>query len=49
MLSSREKDAMVAALDNHKFDPGSRIVNEGDPGELFFIIKEGTVSCTQGG
>ncbi len=49
MLTSREKDAMVSALDNHKFEPGTRIVNEGDPGELFFIIKEGTVSCSQGG
>jgi cGMP-dependent protein kinase len=45
MLTTREKDAMVGALDNHKFEPGTRIVNEGDPGELFFIIKEGTVSC----
>ena len=37
---------MVAALNSHKFIEGDRIVNEGDPGDLFYLIKEGTVSCT---
>ena len=40
---------MVAALNSHKFIEGDRIVNEGDPGDLFYLIKEGTVSCTQNG
>ena len=40
---------MVAALTNYSYDAGARIINEGDPGELFYIIKEGTVSCTVGG
>jgi len=40
---------MVAALDSHTYESGARIINEGDPGELFYIIKMGTVSCTAGG
>jgi cGMP-dependent protein kinase len=30
------------------FDMGQQIVTEGDTGELFYIIKEGVVSCSQG-
>lgn len=40
---------MVAAMTSHRFAEGERIVREGDPGDLFFLIKDGTVSCTQKG
>ena len=40
---------MVSALNSHRFIEGDRIVHEGDPGDLFYLIKEGTVSCTQKG
>lgn len=30
------------------FTAGEMIVSEGDPGDIFYIIKEGTVSCSQG-
>lgn len=33
---------MVAALDSHKFETGDWIIKEGDSGDLFYIIKEGT-------
>jgi CRP-like cAMP-binding protein len=35
---------MVYGLTSHKFSPGTKIVNEGDPGNLFYLIKEGFVS-----
>lgn len=31
------------------FRPGEIIVREGDPGDLMYIIKDGTVVCTQQG
>jgi cGMP-dependent protein kinase len=46
VLTNDQKDTMVAALTSHKFMDAARIVNEGDPGDLFYIIKDGTVSCT---
>lgn len=49
VLNPSEQDCMVQSLTNQKFEPGQRIVNEGDPGELFYVIKEGTVVCTQKG
>mmetsp|Transcript_691 Transcript_691/g.1250 ORF Transcript_691/g.1250 Transcript_691/m.1250 type:complete len:878 (-) Transcript_691:74-2707(-) len=47
-LTPYQKECLVGALTTHKFKRGQRIVNENDPGELFYIIKEGQVSCTQG-
>lgn len=47
-LTPYQKECLVGALTIHKFSRGQRIVNENDPGELFYIIKEGQVSCTQG-
>lgn len=49
VLNPSEKDCLVQSLTDQKFEPGQRIVNEGDPGELFYLIKEGVVSCTQKG
>jgi cGMP-dependent protein kinase 1 len=49
ILTSSQKDALVGSLSTLKFRVGEKVVNEGDPGDLFYIIKEGTVSCTQKG
>lgn len=48
-LSESQKEALVTSLTSLKYFSGQKIVNEGDSGELFFIIKEGTVSCVQKG
>jgi cGMP-dependent protein kinase len=37
---------MVSSLTSQYFLPGSKIVNEGDPGELFYIIKAGTTMAS---
>ena len=49
MLTENQKEALLNSLATHRFSMGQRIVNEGDPGDLFYIIKEGTVSCTKEG
>jgi cGMP-dependent protein kinase len=48
-LNPSEQNYLVQSLIDQKFDCGQRIVNEGEPGELFYLIKEGTVSCSQKG
>ena len=49
ILSSSQKESLVSCLTVLNFTIGQRIVNEGDSGELLYIIKEGTVSCSQKG
>lgn len=48
-LTNAQKEALLNALATHKFATGDKIVNEGDPGDLLYIIKDGVVSCTKGG
>ena len=40
---------MVYALTSHTFKANTRIVNEGDPGDLLYFIKEGHVSILHEG
>ncbi|CAG9323131.1 PKG_22 [Blepharisma stoltei] len=49
ILTTSQKDSLVSSLSTLRFRAGERIVNEGDPGDLFFLIKEGLVSCLQEG
>jgi cGMP-dependent protein kinase len=48
-LNYSEQDSLVQCLTQQTFSRGQRIVNEGDPGDLFYLIKEGSVVCAQGG
>lgn len=49
ILSESQKESLVSTLTSLKFQSGQKIVNEGDPGDLLYIIKEGSVICTQKG
>ena len=49
VLNEQQQEALVTSLTTQKFPPGSRIVNDGDPGELFYLIKEGKVSVIKNG
>ncbi|CAG9325580.1 unnamed protein product [Blepharisma stoltei] len=49
ILTVQQRDALVSSLSTHAFYPQQRIVNEGEPGDLFYLIKEGTVSCVKEG
>jgi len=48
-LTPRDKDHLLTALTAQRFLPGRPIVKEGDQGDVFYIIKEGTVSCSVNG
>ena len=44
LLTSAQKESLVAALVEHKFSDGAIIMREGDPGDLLYIVKSGSVS-----
>lgn len=46
LLTNSQKDALLAVMIFQEFAAGHKIVVEGDPGDLLYIIKHGTVSCT---
>lgn len=45
-LSEPEKHALANAFNVHEYADGHTIISEGEIGDLFYIIKEGTVMCT---
>lgn len=45
-LTDAQKENLLTVVNTHRFKDGHKIVNEGDPGEILYIIKEGTVLCT---
>lgn len=49
ILTNMQKDSLVGSLSTLKFRPNDIIVNEGDPGDLFYLIKEGVVNCLKKG
>ncbi|CAG9332057.1 unnamed protein product [Blepharisma stoltei] len=49
ILTPGQKEALVSSLNTQKFEVRQRIVNEGDPGDLFYLIIEGSVSVTKEG
>ncbi|KAI9684487.1 MAG: hypothetical protein M1829_002297 [Trizodia sp. TS-e1964] len=48
-LESYERAKIADALDTRKFQPGSTIIQEGDPGEAFFILESGTADVYKRG
>ncbi|OMJ88882.1 hypothetical protein SteCoe_2545 [Stentor coeruleus] len=49
VLNHAQKDSLVGSLSSLKFRPNDVIVKEGDPGDLFYLIKDGIVECSQAG
>lgn len=47
-LEEYERMTVADALKEEKFSSGARILQQGDPGDSFYIIKTGSVSCMQG-
>ena len=45
-LNPSQKLRLVDALCETTFSQGELIISKGDPGTVFYIIKEGTVECT---
>ena len=48
-LTANEKESLLSALSSQRFLPGKHIVTEGEPGDVFYLIKEGTVACSMNG
>ena len=49
VLNLAQKDSLVGTLTTLKFRKNDKIVREGDPGDLFYMITDGRVQCTQNG
>jgi cGMP-dependent protein kinase 1 len=48
VLTKMQRELLLSAVTLVQYTDGQRIVVEGDPGDLFFIIKEGSVECRRG-
>jgi len=46
-LSDMEIMALADALAEEKYEDGSTVCTQGEPGDYFYIIKEGTAVCTK--
>lgn len=46
-LSNEQISKLAGALVSHKFLDGATIIRQGDPGDSFYLIKDGSVKCTQ--
>lgn len=48
-LTPYERSKIADALDTHKLPAGSTIIQEGDPGEAFFLLESGEADCYKRG
>jgi CRP/FNR family transcriptional regulator, cyclic AMP receptor protein len=48
-MSDRSIEIIAAIVRDANFPPGANLVKEGEPGESFMIIREGTATVDQGG
>jgi len=49
VLTSQQKEDLLQALQSIQYPDGSRVVTQGEQGEVLYIIREGTVVCTKDG
>ena len=47
VLTRAQREALLNVLVPQDFEDGQRILNEGDPGNMMFVIKTGAVACFQ--
>jgi CRP-like cAMP-binding protein/Zn-dependent protease len=48
-LSSRELDALASRLLRERFSPGAVVIQEGDPGDFFYLVESGQAEVIVGG
>jgi cGMP-dependent protein kinase 1 len=46
MLTPSQKESLLELFFHNEHQPGEKIVVEGDPGDLLFVVIKGTVRCT---
>mmetsp|Transcript_50817 Transcript_50817/g.91323 ORF Transcript_50817/g.91323 Transcript_50817/m.91323 type:complete len:411 (-) Transcript_50817:178-1410(-) len=44
-LDAKEMDVVLLAVEEKQFEPGSRIIKQGDDGDCLYIIEEGSPEC----
>ncbi|OMJ96378.1 hypothetical protein SteCoe_134 [Stentor coeruleus] len=49
VLTSLQKELLLTSISVMNYSESQKIVNEGETGDLFYIIKEGNVTCTRAG
>ena len=49
VLTKTQKELLISSVSSLKFKNEENIVVEGDPGDLFYLIKEGSVVCRRQG
>lgn len=47
-LTNEQKDIIASALINQKYYKNQTIIQEGDPGSAFYILKEGSAAVYKG-
>lgn len=45
-LDDSQLSVIVSTLEEVEFDPGEYIVHQGEIGDIFYIVKDGTLDCT---
>ena len=48
-FTASQKEILLSMIVSHEFSDGKKIVVEGDPGNMLYIIKSGSVSCSKAG
>jgi cGMP-dependent protein kinase len=49
VLNYEQREALILAMSEVKYAAGQKIIQEGDPGDLFYLIKQGVVVCSKDG
>lgn len=49
ILNKTQRELLLSSVTTITYNQGQVIVTEGEPGDLFFLIKEGQVVCSKGG
>lgn len=49
ILTKAQRELLLSSVTTINYNEGQVIVTEGEPGDLFFLIKEGQVLCSKGG
>lgn len=49
ILSKGQLSHLFSVATEQRFNPGDKIINEGDTGDSIFIVKEGVVNCSKNG
>lgn len=44
-LEAKDMDIILAAMKEMRFEPGARVITEGDDGDCLFVIEEGSPEC----